>query len=93
MILAFHIMCLLLHHMFHLNYDYNLTQLKEVLNGLSIGHYNAVIGQKMVDGQIFVELDETILNKELGVTSPLDRLKMLKLIDGNYDPNMYLLDQ
>ena len=68
------------------------SQLKAVLNGLSIGQYNALIDQEMVDGQIFVEMDATILQDELGVKSSIHRLKMLKLIGGNYDPNVYLSD-
>ncbi len=39
---------------------------------------------------IFLELDEETLARELGIASRIHRLKVLKLISGDYDARSYL---
>ncbi len=71
---------------------FDVFQLKLCLEALGLGQYNPTITKELVDGRIFTMLDEVTIQDELGVTSRLHRAKMLNLIRGSYNPNMYLKD-
>lgn len=65
-------------------------QLKKVLEGMNLEQYTVIIQQERLDGDIFLELDEETLTQELGITSRIHRLKVLKLITGEYDAHTYM---
>lgn len=43
--------------------------------------YKDAFKQEMVDGEILLEIDEVVLEQELGMKSKLHRLRLLKYID------------
>ena len=70
---------------------FNLVpQITEVLVGLSLKQYVGVVQEEALDGGILVELDEETLITELGMTSRIHRLKIMKLIGGDYDARTYI---
>ena len=46
--------------------------------------YRETFAQKSIDGMILAECDEPILQNELGVSSKVDRIKLMKVITGEY---------
>lgn len=48
---------------------------------LGLKQYCEVFKKETIDGAIFVELDEQVL-EELGMTTKLHRLKIMRLLDG-----------
>ena len=67
-----------------------LPQLKTVLEGMNLGQYTAIVEEETLDGEIFMELDEDTLTKELGIASRIHRVKVLKLITGDYDAQTFM---
>lgn len=61
--------------------------MKLVLEGMGLGQYGSVVQDETLDGAIFCELDEDTLTQELGMASKIHRLKVLKLISGQYESN------
>ena len=52
------------------------------MNKLGISQYKEMFIAEKIDGPIFIELDEEVLEKELGIASRLHRLKILRLLEG-----------
>ena len=69
------------------------SQMQLVMEGMGLKQYMTVIQKEKIDGEIFLELDETTLTQELGVTSRIHRLKLLKLIGGEYSAHTYYKEQ
>lgn len=44
--------------------------------------YREAFAAERVDGKIFAELDEAVLENDLKISSPSDRLKLIKVING-----------
>ena len=51
---------------------------------LGMTKYQETFAQKSIDGMILAECDEPILQNELGVSSKVDRIKLMKVISGEY---------
>ena len=51
---------------------------------LGMTKYRETFAQKSIDGMILAECDEPILQNELGVSSKVDRIKLMKVIAGEY---------
>lgn len=47
---------------------------------------------EMINGALFSELTEEILQTELGVERAIQRMKLLKLLSGEYSAEQYLID-
>lgn len=63
----------------------------QVLEGMGLEQYVAIIQKEALDGEIFLELDEKTLSQEMGVASKIHRIKLLKLISGDYDARDYVV--
>lgn len=57
---------------------------------MSLKQYNGVIKEEVIDGEIILDLDTPTLAEEIGVTSRIHQLKIMKLISGEYDARIYL---
>lgn len=66
-------------------------QMVQVLEGMGLGQYVGVVKQEALDGKIFLDLDEDILTREMGVASRIHRLKVLKVISGDYDARNFIM--
>ncbi len=65
------------------------SQVTQVLEGMGLSDYKDVVEREGIDGEILAELDEATLIKEMGVASRIHRLKIMKLISGDYDARNY----
>lgn len=74
----------------HMTYIIMRLQVKLVLEGMGLQQYGTVVQVETLDGAIFCELDEDTLTQELGIASKIHRLKVLKLINGQYDSRTYM---
>ena len=46
--------------------------------------YKEKFKKECISGSLLLELDEDVLENELGVTRRLDRIKLMKLIEGHH---------
>ena len=46
--------------------------------------YKDAFKKEQISGCLLIELDEDVLETELGVTRKLDRIKLMKLIEGRH---------
>ena len=67
-------------------------QLVQVLEGMGLKQYVGVVKEEALDGAILLELDEETLTQEIGMSSRIHRLKVLKLIHGDYDARNYTME-
>ena len=56
---------------------------------MDMPQYKDAFSREWVDGEVFKELDEQALENDLGVTSKLHRIKLMKVITGVYPLEMY----
>ena len=54
----------------------------DLLEILGLTKYKNIFIHEEISGALMLELDEEILEVELGITSKLHRLKLLRVIDG-----------
>lgn len=54
--------------------------------------YSDKFYQEKVSGEILTEIDENVLHTELGVTSRLHRLRLLKIMTGAHSAQSMLID-
>ena len=54
----------------------------ELLDKTGLGQYKKVFIREQISGGLLKEVDGEILEKELGITSKLHRLKLLRIIEG-----------
>ena len=64
-----------------------------VLEGMGLQQYVAIIQKENLDGEIFSALDEKTLTQDMGVSSRIHQLKLLKLISGEYSASSYYTKQ
>ena len=65
-------------------YDLCIVQVLELLDCLALDLYKPVFQQGRITGDVLVKFDERILEEGMGVRSPPDRMKFMKLITGQY---------
>jgi len=56
----------------------------ELLNVLGMTKYQDTFAEQSIDGLILVECDESILQHDLGMNSKVDRIRLMKIISGQY---------
>lgn len=49
---------------------------------MNLHKYVEAFKEELVDGEIFQELDESVLVDELGITSKIHRIRLMKIING-----------
>ena len=57
-------------------------QILKLLDQLNLTTYKENFRREQIDGWLFMELNDDILQYELGVTSRLHRLKLIRVIEG-----------
>ena len=65
-------------------------QVLKVLDGMKLGMYKDGFKSEEITGDLMLELDDDILERELGVVSRLHRIKLLKVISGQYPVQPFL---
>lgn len=61
-----------------------------LLHNMGLNQYQETFQLEGIAGDILVELDEEVLQTELGVTSRIHRIKLLKLISGQHSAHRYI---
>jgi hypothetical protein len=59
-------------------------QILTMLETMGLGQYQEVFGTQQINGDLLLECDDKMLQNDLQVTSKLHRIRLLKLISGNY---------
>ena len=59
-----------------------LMQVLKLLEDMNLGQYKKKFEEEQISGSLLLEIDDDILQNELGVTSKLHRLKILRIIEG-----------
>ena len=54
-----------------------------MLDAAGLSQYKDVFAREVIDGEIFAVLDDDTLANELGVTSRIHRMRLLKLFQEN----------
>ena len=57
---------------------------------MDLKQYTSTFKSEHVTGDILIECDDDVLKVELGVSSKLHRLRLLKVIKGQYSCKAYL---
>lgn len=58
----------------------------DLLDVMGMKQYQEKFQQEQVNGEILAECDEDVLTKDLGVSSRLHRMRLLKIISGKPGP-------
>ena len=53
-----------------------------MLKALGLKQYKKTFRKEKISGALLQEIDEEVLKNELGITSRLHRMKLLRVIDG-----------
>ena len=69
-------------HDYILIHDFSLQQVEELLSKLSLDKHRESFKRERIDGSILIELDDEILEKELGMDSKIHRIKLLRVLNG-----------
>ena len=57
---------------------------------MHLAQYKDIFASEEITGEIFAELDEEILQMELGVSVKIHRIRLMKVIDGKYSVQQIL---
>ena len=57
-------------------------QVQQLLEALNLQQYKEAFRAECIDGEILHDLDEQVLQEDLGVTSRLHRIRLMKIISG-----------
>ena len=52
--------------------------------------YQAVFAKESVDGEILLQCDLPVLERELGVSSKIHRMRLMRVINGHYSAHSIL---
>ena len=53
-----------------------------MLDILGLSEYETIFRKEKISGSLLKEIDEEILEKDLGITSQLHRMKLVSIIEG-----------
>ena len=59
-------------------------QVAKLLTAMNMGQYVEAFKTEQISGEILSELSDEVLREELGITSKIHRIKLLKIIDGRH---------
>ena len=65
-------------------------QVLALLDTMQLREYKGKFNTEVVSGAILVDIDDTILKDELGISSRLHRLRLLKVISGEHSAECIL---
>ena len=58
------------------------TKLLQCLDAMNLSQYKDTFARELIDGGILLELDEAVLMNELGITSRIHCLRLMRLARG-----------
>ena len=61
-----------------------------LLKSIGLDVYVEVFKAECISGEILQEIDDNVLDKELGIKSTLHRIRMRNLVNGKYPQNIYV---
>ena len=71
--------------------DYTpIQQVQKLLGAMDLSQYKESFAREHISGEILAELDEEVLKSELGMTSKIHRIRLLKVISGQHSAKSYL---
>ena len=65
-------------------------QVVSLLKSIGLEAYVELFKAECISGDILQEVDDNLLDKELGITSKLHRIKMRRLINGRFPHSTYI---
>lgn len=65
-------------------------KVQELLDAMKLGDYKPKFESEQINGDLMLELDDSILEHELGVKTRIHRIKLMKVISGAYPVGNYL---
>ena len=68
----------------------SLSQILQVLEGMGMSAYMEIFYRENINGELLVELNDAILEKEIGIMSQDHRTKLVQLISGTQSVRAYL---
>lgn len=68
-------------------------QVVELLQVMNMPQYRTKFTEEEIGGDILVECDEDVLEKELGVSQKIHRLKLLQIMDGKKSATALLAEK
>ena len=66
-------------------------QVLKLLDNMNLSAYKYTFEKENISGDLLLGFDDGILERELGVKSRIHRLKFMKLIQGQYSAEKFLL--
>ena len=60
---------------------------------MNLQQYQDTFKSEQIDGEVLAECDEAVLEHELGITSRLHRLRLMKIITGQSSAAVFLESQ
>ena len=57
---------------------------------MNLGQYKETIARECVDGEILSELDEKSLEKDLGISSKIHRIRLMQIVTGSHSAKDFL---
>ena len=65
-------------------------KVQQLLDAMKLGEYKPKFESEQINGDIMLELDDSILEQELGVKTRIHRIRLMKIISGSYPVGNYL---
>ena len=65
-------------------------QVGSLLKSVGLDAYIEVFKAECISGDILQEIDDSVLNNELGIRSKLHRIRMMRLINGQFPHSTYV---
>jgi hypothetical protein len=65
-------------------------QVAKLMELMSLGQYREKILSEHISGEILLECDDAILQEEIGVTSRIHRIRIMKIISGQHSTKTML---
>ena len=66
------------------------SQIIQLLDAMGLKHHQETFITEHISGEILLECDERVLEKELKITSKLHRVRLMKLITGRHSAESIL---
>ena len=70
--------------------DFLLLQILELLDKMNLSQYKDIFEMECITGEILVECDENVFEKELCITNRLHIIRLMKLVKGEMSVRSYL---
>ena len=67
-------------------------QVAQFLEKIGLGKYKETFIEEEIDGTLLLELDESVLKEDLGMSARLHRIKLMSIIDGRVSVSKFNKD-